>query len=167
MRVFSFMNAGYEGLNFLLKTLYVFSGQTSANAVMAASGLGYDRVHPAAKERATGLSGFPLLATLMFALRFVQWWREQSLLHPAAGPATAALPAPLDYPPKHCDSTVCDVWGACPLCGSAMDKPAAIPTGRVFCEPCISRHLAQHHRCPITFVPVESSEIRPLFIHGS
>lgn len=56
---------------------------------------------------------------------------------------------------------------ACPLCGAPPARPAAAPSGVVFCEACIVGHLARGSgRCPVTALPCRVEHVRRLFELG-
>jgi len=39
-----------------------------------------------------------------------------------------------------------------------------IPTGYVFCYPCIYTYLSEENKCPITFVETTTEQLRKLYV---
>ena len=52
----------------------------------------------------------------------------------------------------------------CPLCHRLRTNPALLPSGYVFCYPCIYAHVEEHQQCPVTLVPAQLDDIRKLYI---
>ena len=53
----------------------------------------------------------------------------------------------------------------CPLCGRARRLPAVLAaSGYAFCFPCIVRYVRQYHRCPLTGVPAQESQVHRLYL---
>lgn len=72
-----------------------------------------------------------------------------SLVHPQPAPDGIGLPAsPAD----------------CPICRRTRTNPATLPSGYVFCYPCIHAYVETHVRCPVTLIPAELDDIRKLYL---
>jgi peroxin-12 len=52
----------------------------------------------------------------------------------------------------------------CPLCRQPRTNPALIPSGYVFCFPCIYAHVESHGQCPVTLAPTAPDAVRKLYI---
>jgi hypothetical protein len=53
---------------------------------------------------------------------------------------------------------------ACPLCRRHRTNPAlAVPSGYVFCYPCLHAHALEHGECPVTRVELGVGGVRRLY----
>jgi len=55
----------------------------------------------------------------------------------------------------------------CPLCLNPSTNPSSLPTGYVFCYPCIYKYVREYHRCPLTFVAMNESDVRKVYLGNS
>ena len=102
--------------------------------------------------------------TQAFRLQLLEWWytsaehklaSQQKLPIPPPPPLLAPHPNGVSLPsdPAHC-----------PLCRHKRTNPAmAVPTGYVFCYPCIFNHISQFGCCPVTRIPANVDQIRRLY----
>ncbi|KAJ3032005.1 UNVERIFIED_CONTAM: ubiquitin-protein ligase peroxin 12 [Siphonaria sp. JEL0065] len=53
----------------------------------------------------------------------------------------------------------------CPICLSEVKNPAMVPTGYVYCYPCIYKYIEKHAECPVTKVSLmgKGSCVRKLY----
>lgn len=155
-----FGGAAYETANFITKIMYTFFNVSNPNFITYIFNIRYCR-------NRKGNTAWPLtpLATLMFALRFIQWWQEQNLNFSLT---QGVIPeAPVDFPPANPAANYFDTDnGACPICREKPNNPVAIPTGRVFCQECLNfdKSFLQDGVCPVTLRPVSKDNVRTLFI---
>ncbi|RKP15308.1 Pex12 amino terminal region-domain-containing protein [Piptocephalis cylindrospora] len=122
-----------------------------------------------------GAMGFLRVALPMgvFFLRFLEWWYASDYsralsTRPIPPPPSPLLPAsssdedteglhvPLPEDPK-----------TCPLCQKPRVNPAALPSGYVFCYPCIWKWVEDRATCPITQTPTQPEAIRKLYLSSS
>lgn len=139
----------YQTTNFVSKLLYIFTDFSSPTAVMLLTGIRYSRREP---SKASNL--LTPLATLIYALRFIQWWREQGIQ--SVDKRDTIPSAPVDFPPHH-KFGLLDVPGKCAICCSVPTKPAALGTGRIYCEACLQENpiYKNSSKCPVTLESVK------------
>lgn len=98
----------------------------------------------------------------IFFFKFVEWWyssphSQQSNLLPALNEP----PAPLPPHPKGLqlpkDASLC------PLCLRQRTNPTIIPSGYVFCYPCIYSYLEEFSRCPVTWSQTKQKQLRRIY----
>lgn len=157
--------AGYEATNFILKVLYVFTDLASPNLAMLLFGIKY--AHGGSSDGMR--SALTPLATLMYALRFIQWWQEQAVnMNIVNGQySSPPPPAPTDFPPGDSDEKVKQLQNAeCPICKGVLKRPVALPTGRIFCGDCLvnEKIFQDDGKCPVTKVSVTKDGARPIYV---
>lgn len=99
------------------------------------------------------------LGMVLFALRFLDWFRKEKVhLSNRSIP-----PAPCKYvlPTHPSASNISE--GRCGVCRKPMTQDlACLSTGRVFCRLCILNHVKIHGTCPITKSSVSLKDVRIL-----
>ncbi|SCU95028.1 LADA_0G12970g1_1 [Lachancea dasiensis] len=92
-------------------------------------------------------SASQIFPAFIFLLRVFQWWTSEDIsggLQRSLDNIDEEVPPPPIPFEKNED-------GKCRICGGAIQNPAAIGTGYVFCYPCIMQYLPQHEgKCPVT-----------------
>lgn len=97
-------------------------------------------------------------------MQLLEWWYtsgEQRL----GSQKTTVVPPPPPLLGPHADGIALprnpDI---CPLCRRGRTNPAmAVPSGYVFCYPCIFDHVSQYGCCPVTRLPASIDQIRRLY----
>lgn len=158
----------YGLINIVMKLLFMFKDRFYYPSIISyISGAGYSRsIYEKGGEESWSSIISPV-ATLMYVIRFAEWWRWRSMREKGASEEDAMIIplAPVNaYPPDKC-APFKDSPGLCPLCSLKPNKPATIPSGRIFCEDCIRSHLQNYGKCPVTEITVQESQIRTLFLH--
>ncbi|KND03227.1 ubiquitin-protein ligase peroxin 12 [Spizellomyces punctatus DAOM BR117] len=97
----------------------------------------------------------------IFFFKFLEWWYT-SEYHKQAGNQ------PIPPPPKPLEPNPAGVPlptdpSICPLCTKQRTNPTMLPSGYVFCYPCIYKYVEEHERCPITFLPTTTEELRKIY----
>lgn len=156
----------YHGSNFILNWLYIFSNVATTDTLMLLSRIRYCR------RDAQGGSDYSMLLSplggLMFVLRFIQWWRENS--RDLYAKASETPPAPVKMLQEHDKSIELTIKrGNCPICKQSLSQPIALVSGMVFCKACLYNHAAftEEGRCPMTSLPVGHVQPRQLFVQDS
>ncbi|KAI9348569.1 Pex12 amino terminal region-domain-containing protein [Obelidium mucronatum] len=97
----------------------------------------------------TSFASTYILPSSIFLFRFVEWWyaaeyhklaqTQEPIPDPpdSVEPHIEGIPIPKD--PSHC-----------PLCVSEIKNPAMLPSGYVFCYPCIYKHVEKYGECPVS-----------------
>jgi peroxin-12 len=101
-----------------------------------------------------------LLPASLFLFKFLEWWYAENRQPTPALPTPPPPPPPkrvtggLSLPPnkRHCA-----------ICLKERTNAAMLPTGYVFCYPCIFNYVATHHKCPITLVPANMDQICKIY----
>lgn len=129
---------------------------------------------PSTAAGTTGVGALRLVLPLLaFGYRSVEWFYAVPHAHAAALAAgrtqlewTGRVPPPPPAaPPLARGVTLPADSAACPLCGRARRLPAVLAaSGYAFCFPCIVRYVRQYHRCPLTGVPAQESQILRLYL---
>ena len=119
----------------------------------------------------------------IFFLKFIEWWyasdyHKQKGFQPIPPPPD---PIPVSFGSKinwfSLLNAVCYIQtkpheqgiplpaesDMCPLCKRERTNSTTIPTGYVFCYPCIFAHVSDNGRCPVTLVPVNVDELRKIY----
>jgi hypothetical protein len=101
-----------------------------------------------------------LLPTTIFFFKFLEWWTNEprfkqstAILPPRPEPvkrALGGLPIPSDKK-------------ICPICTKPRTNPAMSTSGFVYCYTCLFRYVEENERCPITFVPMTTEQIRKIY----
>ncbi|KAI8810881.1 Pex12 amino terminal region-domain-containing protein [Cladochytrium replicatum] len=99
----------------------------------------------------------------VFFFRFLEWWYASGF-HKRAGGAAGITPPPPQPILPHPDGTpVPEDPTLCPLCLKKRTNATMLPTGYVFCYPCVFRYVSDHGRCPVTFASVEIEKLRRIY----
>ena len=64
----------------------------------------------------------------------------------------------------HSSNSTNNVYTTCALCGNQRTNPAVIPSGYLFCYPCIYSYVSVHGKCPLTFGETELASIRRIYM---
>ncbi|KAI0921289.1 hypothetical protein AcW1_004690 [Taiwanofungus camphoratus] len=108
-----------------------------------------------------------ILPTIIFFIKFLEWWYSPS--SPARALSTSPLgptvPPPRLSPPHpqgiRFDGTS---YGACPLCRCSLSNATALPSGYVFCYRCAYDYVQKHGKCPVTLLPTRPWQLRKILI---
>jgi len=108
-----------------------------------------------------------LLPTAIFFIKFLEWWYSPS--SPARVLATSplgpAIPPPHLLPPHPKGIPIASTgYGYCGLCGSTIINATALPSGYVFCYRCAFSYVEKHGRCPVTFIPAHTWDLRKVLV---
>ena len=108
-----------------------------------------------------------LLPTAIFFIKFLEWWYSPS--SPARVLATSplgpAIPPPRLLPPHPKGIPIASTgYGYCGLCGSTIANATALPSGYVFCYRCAFGYVEKHGRCPVTFIPAHTWDLRKVLV---
>lgn len=164
----------YKAANILLRMIYLYEPRTmrSPNLLMRLAGIEYER-QPPGDPTATlwqRMTTMTPLATLMFGLRFVQWWQQQeeSSHYSSSGLApgdTQSIP-PMPIPKAEAASRYKDCPGRCPVCQGRVREAVAIETGRVFCRECLRGEplYRDQSKCPVTLRSVNKLHERSILV---
>ena len=112
-----------------------------------------------------------VLPSLIFTLKFLQWWSSESELSNLHTPTV---------PPPILSAHVSDkykrlslAWSgknnekmmACVICRKPIKNAAALTSsGYIYCYICIYDFVRTHHQCPITNLPTCVSQIRKVYM---
>jgi len=109
----------------------------------------------------------PALILGVFAFKALEWWYSSG--EAALGAASGKGPRPPPPPPPLVPPALDGVPlpsdpAACPLCRRHRTNPAlAVPSGYVFCYPCLHAHALEHGECPVTRVELGVGGVRRLY----
>lgn len=160
-RILPFIFAGYDFSNATLKLLYVFFQFSSPSLMMLLAGIRY--VRDDSKATATNWRPFSLLGGVMLAIRFIQWWQENS--EALSKDQRGDIPAPVSFLPA---KGIPDNTSRCPICLGMLKRPIALPSGRVFCTSCLEVNdtFQKEGKCPVTLTVINKKFLRPLFVQA-
>ncbi|PIA15299.1 hypothetical protein COEREDRAFT_93301 [Coemansia reversa NRRL 1564] len=102
-----------------------------------------------------------LLPLSIFFYRFLEWW-YRSDFHKRIQ-QTPVPPPPLPLRPHVDGVALPEDQSLCAICEKPRTNPAMVPSGYVFCYPCIHRHILDSGRCPITLARARLEDIRKLY----
>ncbi|KAI8892971.1 Pex12 amino terminal region-domain-containing protein [Globomyces pollinis-pini] len=97
------------------------------------------------------------LPTGIFVFRFFEWWYASEHSKEKVLP----IPPPPEFPKRHPDGLIVE-FGKCPICKKEFVN-AATAYGYVYCYPCIHGYSSEYRKCPVTFMPLKSQQIRKLY----
>eukprot|EP01114_Cavostelium_apophysatum_P023066 TRINITY_DN8577_c0_g1_i1.p1 TRINITY_DN8577_c0_g1~~TRINITY_DN8577_c0_g1_i1.p1 ORF type:complete len:268 (-),score=62.51 TRINITY_DN8577_c0_g1_i1:181-984(-) len=102
-----------------------------------------------------------LLPISIFAFRFLEWWYSPSNTY---GQTALPIPPPPE-PPKVLNKqlSIPADKEICAICDTRRTNPAMASSGYVYCYPCIFNYVQDNHKCPVTFIPMETDQIRKLY----
>jgi len=103
-----------------------------------------------------------ILLAFLYGYRLIDFFTSERdrLLH------RSRLPIPPAPPLFNAVTDGCSIPSdnlKCPICRQERKNPAALTPGFVYCYVCITKHVNEHKRCPITHIPVKKDEIRRIF----
>jgi len=98
-----------------------------------------------------------LLPITIFLFKFLEWWYTDA--------SQIATPPPIPPPPEPPKTTgyLPINQTECPLCKKTRTNPAVLPSGYAFCYPCIFTYVKEHHKCPVTSLPMDEDQIRKIY----
>eukprot|EP01130_Rhizamoeba_saxonica_P018822 TRINITY_DN9562_c0_g1_i1.p1 TRINITY_DN9562_c0_g1~~TRINITY_DN9562_c0_g1_i1.p1 ORF type:complete len:350 (+),score=38.45 TRINITY_DN9562_c0_g1_i1:126-1052(+) len=100
-----------------------------------------------------------ILPMTIFIFKFLEWWySEPRMVQQNAIPPPPGPPARVEgayHIPE--DPTVCAI------CGEERTNPASVPSGYVYCYPCIFEYVSEENRCPITYMSANVTQIRKIY----
>eukprot|EP00823_Brevimastigomonas_motovehiculus_P002946 TRINITY_DN1768_c0_g1_i1.p1 TRINITY_DN1768_c0_g1~~TRINITY_DN1768_c0_g1_i1.p1 ORF type:complete len:362 (+),score=28.46 TRINITY_DN1768_c0_g1_i1:31-1116(+) len=101
-----------------------------------------------------------LLGIVVF--KFLEWWYSpQNVLKP--GPKLP-IPPPPDSARRHPQGIALPAdRSLCSLCHRKRTNAACIPSGYVFCYPCIFAHITHYQSCPVTLSHCTVEQIRKIY----
>jgi peroxin-12 len=107
-----------------------------------------------------------ILPLTIFVIKFAEWYYRED-----QESSQLLLPTPPPPPPPTLEphsSSIDDLPldpELCPLCRHPRANAAlAGSSGLLFCYACIFRFIEEHHRCPITAIPLDISQIRKVYL---
>jgi hypothetical protein len=104
-----------------------------------------------------------VLPTVLFFVKFLEWWYSPS--SPARALTMAPQAPPITPPrmlPPHPDGLQVDrhAYGICPLCQKPFANPTALASGYVFCYRCAHSQVEENGVCPVTLLPAALWQLR-------
>lgn len=162
----------YRSANLVLKLIYLYETQTmrSPNLIMRLAGIEYELQNPSDPNASLWqrMTAMTPLATIMFALRFVQWWQQQEADYSSSSLSTVDINSipPMPIPSADHSSLYKDLPGRCPICQDRIKEPTSLETGRVFCRSCLHQEklYKNESKCPVTLRPVNKVHERRLIM---
>ncbi|KAJ3170214.1 ubiquitin-protein ligase peroxin 12 [Geranomyces variabilis] len=101
------------------------------------------------------------LPMAVFFFKFLEWWYSSDY---SSQGSTKPIPPPPDLiPPNPAGLAVPADPTICPICTSPRTNPTMIPSGYVFCYPCIFKYVDEAGKCPITWVNTRTDELRKIY----
>ncbi|KAK9721538.1 ubiquitin-protein ligase peroxin 12 [Basidiobolus ranarum] len=117
----------------------------------------------------TGIErGFDFLKVLLpmsiFFFKFLEWWYSSEysrtqVQQPIPPPPEPVKPDPNGIPLPEDRSQ-------CPLCQRERTNPTMLPTGYVFCYPCIFKYVEEYKCCPVTLMSTGTEQLRKIYSVG-
>lgn len=193
LTVYPYMNALYEGLFFIYQLLYLYDKTNYYTPFHHLQRLAMKRLTLQDMEtqetsrvnrrmaRLRGLNKYPLAGFLrgfvncgnlvldyskyilpasLFFFKFLEWWYSENRI---AAPTLPIPPPPprLNKAPEGLDLP--SDKALCPLCLNVRTNPAIAASGYAFCYPCIFNYVQKYERCPVTFLPTSTAQIRKVY----
>ncbi|KXS14545.1 hypothetical protein M427DRAFT_57459 [Gonapodya prolifera JEL478] len=98
----------------------------------------------------------------MFALKFLEWWYQSGFAKKAEGGKPIPRPPPR-IEPDPTGLPLPEFPEQCAICNTPRTNPAMLPSGYVFCYPCIYKFVEENSCCPVTRIRTDTTEIRRLY----
>ncbi|KAI8822974.1 Pex12 amino terminal region-domain-containing protein [Fimicolochytrium jonesii] len=97
----------------------------------------------------------------IFFFKFLEWWysseyHKQVGKKPIPPPPEKVEPNPKGLPLPD-DPTIC------PICSQPRTNPTMVPSGYVYCYPCIFRWIEEKQECPVTLMPTNIEQLRKIY----
>ncbi|CAH1764751.1 7210_t:CDS:2 [Entrophospora sp. SA101] len=108
-----------------------------------------------------------LLPMSIFFFRFLEWWYSSEYARLQSGNNGIDLTPPEIITPDPQGIPLPQSSNICSLCNNHLTNPTAIPSGYVFCYPCIFRFVNDNGFCPITLIKVEVDDLRKVYNSSS
>ena len=105
-----------------------------------------------------------LLKILFIWMQLLEWWYTSGEQRLGSQKNTVVPPPPPLLGPHPDGIALPKNAETCPLCRRTRTNPAmAVPSGYVFCYPCIFDHVSHYGCCPVTRLPAHIDQIRRLY----
>eukprot|EP00160_Parvularia_atlantis_P018449 Unigene6835_Nuclearia_a/m.20948 Unigene6835_Nuclearia_a/g.20948 ORF Unigene6835_Nuclearia_a/g.20948 Unigene6835_Nuclearia_a/m.20948 type:complete len:117 (-) Unigene6835_Nuclearia_a:63-413(-) len=104
-----------------------------------------------------------LLPMSIFFFKFLQWWYASGYAKSNLAPSLPIPPAPAPLAPAAGGVGLPEDRTLCPLCRKPRTNATVIPSGYVFCFPCIFAHVEQHGVCPVTLERTSLDQLRKIY----
>nr|KAJ3419342.1 ubiquitin-protein ligase peroxin 12 [Polyrhizophydium stewartii] len=97
----------------------------------------------------------------IFFFKFLEWWYSSDYHKRADTQPIPPPPEPIE-PHRH-GVKLPRNHQICPLCLKSRTNPTMLPTGYVFCYPCVFNYVSEYGRCPVTHVRVDTEALRKIY----
>ncbi|RIA89209.1 Pex12 amino terminal region-domain-containing protein [Glomus cerebriforme] len=104
-----------------------------------------------------------LLQMSVFFSRFLEWWYSSEYAKRPGRDNGVNVPPPEIIAPDPRGIPLPETPNVCPICTNLITNSTALPSGYVFCYPCIFRHIEDYGRCPITLIKVKIDDLRKVY----
>eukprot|EP01132_Coremiostelium_polycephalum_P004977 gene4977-6198_t len=101
-----------------------------------------------------------ILPVSVFLFKSLEWWYSENRI---SAPSLPIPPPPSPTKRASGGLPIPDDKSVCPLCCKERTNPAICGSGFVFCYPCIFKYVEEHHKCPITFIPASTEQLRKIY----
>ncbi|EGG24647.1 RING zinc finger-containing protein [Cavenderia fasciculata] len=101
-----------------------------------------------------------ILPASVFLFKSLEWWYSENRI---SSPSVPVPPPPAPPKPAVGGLAVPQDKQQCPLCLQPRTNPAICGSGFVFCYPCIFNYVQQHSKCPITYIPTTTDQLRKIY----
>jgi hypothetical protein len=149
---------GLDALGLVYKFLYLMAVSSYFSPWHHVLSIKFEKSKPAKYA----ICHFLLISILPFALfmrRLSLWW--QSVASNSQSHLKLKLPAPPLFPIKKATRVTPNV---CPLCEKNWQFPMVTKTGFIFCNNCIRCSLKLVPKCPLTDIPLDLSDVWPIYL---
>ena len=108
--------------------------------------------------------GRSALILAVFGFKALEWWYTTGETALGGRKPLPPPPPPPPPPPARGGVPLPADPALCPLCVTPTTNPAmAVPSGYVFCYPCLYGHVSTHGACPVTRLPCGVDGVRRLY----
>ncbi|CAB4444732.1 unnamed protein product [Rhizophagus irregularis] len=104
-----------------------------------------------------------LLQMSIFFSRFLEWWYSSEYARRPGIENRVDVPPPDIIAPDPRGIPLPESPNVCPICTNLLTNTTALPSGYVFCYPCIFSYIEDYERCPITLIKVDINELRKVY----
>ena len=156
-RVYPYLNLTVTIINALIKLGYFLNYTESFSITTSLLGIKYNSSTPVTPTKLGLLRGLIelLFPISMFYVQFIKQWSSIE----GVSPYEATIKPP---PPYKSGGATPDI---CPICDEKFRIPTAVPsTGVVYCYVCIFTHVQKSGVCPVSHLPVGTTQLIKLNI---
>ncbi|GES75248.1 peroxisome assembly protein 12 [Rhizophagus clarus] len=152
--LYPWLNALYHGSKLLYNFLYLYNKTRCYTPWLKLMGIEIRRMSAQdyfERRLNSSRNNLPTKTLFQATYYFLNFWNGVDVPPPEIiAPDPRGIPLP-------------ESPNVCPICTNLLTNTTALPSGYVFCYPCIFSYIEDYGRCPITLIKVDIDELRKVY----